>query len=102
VADALADNWCSTVKNNPETYSKNRWYAENGLNSSYVSADMINDYYWYLVNIRSLANDDFTTLKTAGILPNLGWITNKTNIELADQNAEWLTYDYLLRNYLLI
>ncbi len=63
---------------------------------------MIHDYYWYLVNIRSLANDDFTTLQTAGILPNLGWITNKTNIELAEQNAEWLTYDYLLRNYLLI
>lgn len=49
-----------------------------------------------------LKNDDFTTLQTAGILPNLGWITNKTNIELAEQNAEWLTYDYLLRNYLLI
>lgn len=102
MADALADNWYTTVKNNPETYNKNRWYAENGLNSSYASADMINDYYWYLVNIRSLANDDFITLQTAGKLPNLGWITNKTNIELADQNAEWLTYDYLLRNYLLI
>lgn len=103
MADALADNWCLTVKNNPSTYNENgsiRWYAENDLITCYTPIDMINDY-WYLVNIRTLANNNFLTQLNAGFLPNLGWITNKTAIETAEMNGEWLTYDYLLRNYLL-